>query len=209
MNQWSQFLLWNFVYDCMFIVILTDGELGAISRETVYYMRRPFRIIYLLMAGRKPIFSKTVCHIWPWNSQPWLFYITFLYLFSITLCLLSNIYYLLSIIKVCYLLSIAYYPLSIVHIFIIYNLLSRLSLLSIADPQPWWMWCNICIVKAVENMKTAVINNLVIVFIYMLCENIHHYWGNVIRLIKLHCCCFFIYLHAFEFSGMQITQRKT
>ena len=29
----------------MFIVILTDGELGAISRETVYYMRRPFRII--------------------------------------------------------------------------------------------------------------------------------------------------------------------
>ena len=92
----------------MFIVILTDGELGAISRETVYYMRRPFRIIYLLMAGRKPIFSKTVCHIWPWNSQPWLFYITFLYLFSITLYLLSNIYYLLSI---------AYYPLSIVYIF--------------------------------------------------------------------------------------------
>ena len=122
MNQWSQFLLWNFVYDCMFIVILNDGELGAISRETVYYMRRPFRIIYLLMAGRKPIFSKTVCHIWPWNSQPWLFYITFLYLFSITLYLLSNIYYLLSIIKVCYLLSIAYYPLSIVYIFIIYYL---------------------------------------------------------------------------------------
>ena len=112
----------------MFIVILTDGELGAISRETVYYMRRPFRIIYmyLVMAGRKPIFSKTVCHIWPWNSQPWLFYITFLYLFSITLYLLSNIYYLLSIIKVCYLLSIAYYPLSIVYIFIIYYLLSRL-----------------------------------------------------------------------------------
>ena len=127
MNQWSQFLLWNFVYDCMFIVILTDGELGAISRETVYYMRQPFRIIYLLMAGRKPIFSKTVCHIWPWNSQPWLFYITFLYLFSITLYLLFNIYYLLSIIKVCYLLSIAYYPLSIVYIyFFIYYLLSRL-----------------------------------------------------------------------------------
>ena len=106
----------------MFIVILTDGELGAISRETVYYMRRPFRIIYLLMAGRKPIFSKTVCHIWPWNSQPWLFYITFLYLFSITLYLLSNIYYLLSIIKVCYLLSIAYYLLSLYLLSIIYYL---------------------------------------------------------------------------------------
>ena len=97
----------------MFIVILTDGELGAISRETVYYTRRPFRIIYLLMAGRKPIFSKTVCHIWPWNSQPWLFYITFLYLFSITLYLLSNIYYLLSKSVIYYLLPIIHYLLSI------------------------------------------------------------------------------------------------
>ena len=103
----------------MFIVILTDGELGAISRETVYYMRRPFRIIYLLMAGRKPIFSKTVCHIWPWNSQPWLFYITFLYLFSITLYLLSNIYYQS-------LLSIIYCLLSIIYCLYIYYLLSRL-----------------------------------------------------------------------------------
>ena len=131
-----------------------------------------------------------------------LFYISFLlpYIY----CLISIIYYLLS-------KSVIYYLLPIIHYLYIFYLLSIIytSLLSIADPQPWWMWCNICIVKAVENMKTAVINNLVIVFIYMLCENIHHYWGNVIRLIKLHCCCFFIYLHAFEFSGMQITQRKT
>ena len=70
----------------------------AIGRETVYYTRRPLRTIYLLMAGRKPIFSKTVCHMWPWNSQPWLFYITILYLYSDTLYLLSDIYYLLSII---------------------------------------------------------------------------------------------------------------
>ena len=69
----------------------------AIGRETVYYTR-PLRIIYLLMAGRKPIFSKTVCHIWPWNSQPWLFYIIILYLFSNTFYLLSIVYYLLSII---------------------------------------------------------------------------------------------------------------
>ena len=114
----------------MFIVILIDGELGAISRETVYYMRRPFRIIYLLMAGRKPIFSKTVCQVWPWNSQPWLFCITFLYLFSITLYLLSNIYYLLSKSVIYYLLPIIHYLLSIylyiVYIFIIYYLLSRL-----------------------------------------------------------------------------------
>ena len=122
MNQWSQFLLWNFVYDCMFIVILTDGELGAISRETVYYMRRPFRIIYLLMAGRKPIFSKTVCHIWPWNSQPWLFYITFLYLFSIILYLLSVIYYLLSKSVIYYLLPIIHYLMSIYLLSIIYYL---------------------------------------------------------------------------------------
>ena len=106
----------------MFIVILTDGELGAISRKTVYYMRRPFRIIYLLMAGRKPIFSKTVCHIWPWNSQPWLFYITFLYLFSITLYLLSNIYYLLSKSVIYYLLPIIHYLLSIYLLSIIYYL---------------------------------------------------------------------------------------
>ena len=106
----------------MFIVILTDGELGAISRETVYYMRRPFRIIYLLMAGRKPIFSKTVCHIWPWNSQPWLFYTTFLYLFSITLYLLSNIYYLLSKSVIYYLLPIIHYLLSIYLLSIIYYL---------------------------------------------------------------------------------------
>ena len=97
----------------MYIVILTDSELGAISRETVYYMRRPLRIIYLLMAGRKPIFSKTVCHIWPWNSQPWLLYITFLYLYSITLYLLSNIYYLLSKSVIYYLLPIIHYLLSI------------------------------------------------------------------------------------------------
>ena len=69
----------------------------AIGRETVYYTR-PLRIIYMLMAGRKPIFSKTVCHIRPWNSQPWLFYIIILYLFSNTFYLLSIVYYLLSII---------------------------------------------------------------------------------------------------------------
>ena len=99
----------------------------AIGRETVYYTR-PLRIIYLLMAGRKPIFSKTVCHIRPWNSQPWLFYIIILYLFSNTFyllsivyiyCLLSKyviyllsksvIYYLLSIVHYLYLLSIIYY----------------------------------------------------------------------------------------------------
>ena len=106
----------------MFIVILTDGEVGAISRETVYYMRRPLRIIYLLTAGRKPIFSKTVCHIWPWNSQPWLFYITFLYLYSITLYLLSNIYYLLSKSVIYYLLPIIYCLLSIYLLSIIYYL---------------------------------------------------------------------------------------
>ena len=60
------------------------------------------------------------------------------------------------------------------------------------------MWRNICILMTVENMKTAAINNLVIVFIYMLCENVHHYWRNVRRLIKLPVS-FFINLHAFEF----------
>ena len=102
----------------------------AIGRETVYYTR-PLRIIYLLIAGRKPIFSKTVCHIWLWNSQPWLFYIIILYLFSNTFYLLFIVYYLLSIIyylsmlSIYYLslLSIVYCPLSIS---IIYHLLSRL-----------------------------------------------------------------------------------
>ena len=79
----------------------------AIGRETVYYTR-PLRIIYLLIAGRKPIFSKTVCHIWPWNSQPWLFYIIILYLFSNTFYLLSIVYYLLSIIYYLSMLSIYY-----------------------------------------------------------------------------------------------------
>ena len=95
----------------------------AIGRETVYYTR-PLRIIYLLMAGRKPIFSKTVRHIWPWNSQPWLFYIIILYLFSNTFYLLSIVYYLLSK-YVIYLLSksVIYCLLSIIYI---YHLLSRL-----------------------------------------------------------------------------------
>ena len=96
----------------------------AIGLETVYYTR-PLRIIYLLMAGRKPIFSKTVCHIWPWNSQPWLFYIIILYLFSNTFYLLSTVYCLLSIIYyllskyVIYLLSksVIYCLLSIIYIY--------------------------------------------------------------------------------------------
>ena len=89
----------------------------AIGRETVYYTG-PLRIIYLLMAGRKPIFSKTVCHIWPWNSQPWLFYIIILYLFSNTFYLLSIVYYLLSK-YVIYLLSksVIYCLLSIIYIY--------------------------------------------------------------------------------------------
>ena len=121
-----------------------------------------------------------------------LFYISFLlpYIY----CLISIIYYLLSKSVIYYLLPIIHYLLSI------YFFLSIIYYLDFIAINCWssalGMWCNICIVKAVENMKTAVINNLVIVFIYMLCENIHHYWGNVIRLIKLHCCCFlFIYTH--------------
>ena len=89
----------------------------AIGRETVYYTR-PLRIIYLLMAGRKPIFSKTVCHIRPWNSQPWLFYIIILYLFSNTFYLLSIVYY-LSMLSIYYLslLSTIYCLLSIIYIY--------------------------------------------------------------------------------------------
>ena len=106
----------TFVEFCLRLYVYCDISwrwARAIGRETVYYMRRPLRINYLLMAGRKPIFSKAVCHIWPWNSQPWLFYITFLYLFSITLYLLSNIYY-LSLLSIIYcLLSIIYCLLSI------------------------------------------------------------------------------------------------
>ena len=107
----------------MFIVILTDGELGAISRETVYYMRRPFRIIYLLMAGRKPIFSKTVIFdretVNPGYSTS-LFYISFLlpYIY----CLISIIYYLLSKSVIYYLLPIIHYLLSIYLLSIIYYL---------------------------------------------------------------------------------------
>ena len=102
----------------MFIVILTDGELGAISRETVYYMRRPLRIIYLLMAGRKPIFSKTVIFdretVNPGYSTS-LFYISIL---------LPYIYCLISIIYYQSLLSIIYCLLSIIYCLYINYLLS-------------------------------------------------------------------------------------
>ena len=127
----------SFVEFCLQLYVYCDINWRwgrAIGPETVYYTRRPLNNIYLLMAGRKPIFSKTVCHMWPWNSQPWLFYITILYLYSNTLYLLPDIYYLLSIIyylksvyyllsKICYLLSIIHYLSSIVYT---YYLLSRL-----------------------------------------------------------------------------------
>ena len=119
----------SFVEFCLQLYVYCDINWRwgrAIGPETVYYTRRPLNNIYLLMAGRKPIFSKTVCHMWPWNSQPWLFYITILYLYSNTLYLLPDIYYLLCIIyylksvyyllsKICYLLSIVYHPLSIIN----------------------------------------------------------------------------------------------
>ena len=103
----------------------------AIGRETVYYTR-PLRIIYLLMAGRKPIFSKTVCHIRPWNSQPWLFYIIILYLFSNTFYLLSIVYYLLSK-YVIYLLSksVIYYLLSIVHYLYLLSIIYYLDFIAL------------------------------------------------------------------------------
>ena len=123
-----------------------------------------------------------------------LFYISFLIPFIY--CLLSIVYY-LSMLSIYYLslLSTIYCLLSIIYIYYLSSIIWT-SLLSIANPQPWRMWRNICILMTVENMKTAAINNLVIVFIYMLCENVHHYWRNVGRLIKLHCCCFLlIYTH--------------
>ena len=103
----------------------------AIGRETVYYTR-PLRIIYLLMAGRKPIFSKTVCHIRPWNSQPWLFYIIILYLFSNTFYLLSIVYYLLFK-YVIYLLSksVIYYLLSIVHYLYLLSIIYYLDFIAL------------------------------------------------------------------------------
>ena len=106
----------SFVEFCLQLYVYRDINWRwgrAIGRETVYYTRRPLHTIYLLMAGHKPIFSKTVCHMWPWNSQSWLFYITILYLYSNTLYLLSDIYYLLS--KICYILSIIYCLLSIIY----------------------------------------------------------------------------------------------
>ena len=50
----------SFVEFCLRLYVYCDNNwrwTRAIGRETVYYMRRPLRIIYLLMAGRKPIFS--------------------------------------------------------------------------------------------------------------------------------------------------------
>ena len=110
----------SFVEFCLQLYVYCDINWRwgrAIGRETVYYTRRPLLTVYLLMAGRKSIFSKTVCHMWPWNSQPWRFYITILYIYSDTLYLLSDIYYLLSIIFYLNLLSIVYYPSSIVYIY--------------------------------------------------------------------------------------------
>ena len=102
-----------------------------IGRETVYYTHWPLRIIYLLMAGRKPIKQSVIFDretVNPGYSTS-LFHISFLIpfiycLISIIYCLLSkSVIYLLSKSVIYYLLSIIHYLLSI---FIIYHLLSRL-----------------------------------------------------------------------------------
>ena len=71
-----------------------DNGCRAIGRETVYYTRRPLRIIYLLIAGRKPISVKQSVIFDRETVNPGystsLFYISFLIPF--VYCLISIIY---------------------------------------------------------------------------------------------------------------------
>ena len=97
---------------------MSSGPL-AVKQSITYGGRSALSICWWLAANpfsvkQSVIFERETVN--PGYSTP-LFYISFL---------LPYIYCLLSIIKVCYLLSVAYYPLSIVYIFIIYYLLSRL-----------------------------------------------------------------------------------
>ena len=194
MNQWSHFLFWNFVYDCMFIAISTDGELEplAVKQSITCGGRSALSICWWLAAN--PFSVKQVCHIWPWNSQLWLFYITIL-------CIYSNNLYLLSIIYYLSLLSIIYCLLSIIYYldFIAINCWSS-ALVDVTQ--------HLYFLRLLKTWKLLILINLVIVFIYMLCENADHYWGNVSRLITRHCCRFYLFTRIW-ISGMQITQRKT
>ena len=125
MNQWSQFLLWNFVYDCMFIAISTDGELEplAVKQSITCGGRSALSICWWLAANpfsvkQSVIFDRETVN--PGYSTS-LFYISILtpYIY----CLISIIYFILFKSVIYYLLSIIYYLLSMS---IIYFLLYRL-----------------------------------------------------------------------------------